>query len=383
MIPSVSAQAKIEIPNGHVLVDGRMSLDRIISRIDAARKSVVVRIFIWRDDAAGNRVGQALLDAAERGVEIVVRKDKLGALFELGEEGRQSFFHKNYGPVTAVKQRVINAYSSKPDLLSWVIQRPNGLVKKLRQHKNVALFDGAVRNDHSKFMIIDDEILFVGGMNFEQRNITSDSNGLVWRDYVIELVDENIVLDLKERLDGKSPGDSSFEFVLNDNTAIQRFEIKPRVLGLLNGATDTCRIEMAYFCDPDVRDGVIAAALRGVDVQIVVPAWANIQNERNLKTMREIFERTEGRVSIFLSPDMLHSKMIDIDDCWIIVGSANFNERALNKFSELDVLISGDSDCARQIRRTFMVRRDSSKKVTDIRELNYRRIKERCEYIFG
>ena len=383
MIPPAARQYEGEITSVSVLTDGRGFLERLVRRIDAATKSIAINMFIWRDDPAGNRVGQAILDAASRGVDIVITKDKLGALFELGEENRQSFLHKNYDLITALKQRVINAYSSSPDLLSWVVQQPNVLVEELRHHSNVTIFDRAMRNDHSKFIVIDEEILFVGGMNFEERNVTRDANGLVWRDYVFECVDRAIVAKLKGRLAGDLPGDSSFEFILNDNAEDRRFEVKSCVIGLIGSAEKSCHIEMAYFCDSHVRDSVIAAAARGVDVQILIPAWANIQNERNLRTMREIFERTQGRASIYLSPDMLHSKMMDIDGRTIIAGSTNFNERALNKFSELNVLMSGSAPCADQIRRTFAERRDLSKRVTSLDELNYRKIKERCEYIFG
>ncbi len=380
---SLALQSGNDGPDVQVLCNGTDSVERLISRIAAARRSVVINMFIWRDDPAGNSVGRAVLDAADRGVEIVITKDKLGALFELGEEGRQSFFHKTYGLRTALKQRVINAYSSSPDLFSWVEQRPNDIANKLRQHRNVALFDTVVRGDHSKFTIIDDEVLFFGGMNFEERTVTRDVNGLVWRDYMFECVDKDIVENLKGRLEGRPPGNSSFEFILNDNARIKRFEIRPLVIGLLNGAMKSCRIEMAYFCDPDVRDGVINAALRGVDVEIVIPAWANIQNERNLRTMQEIFVRAEGGASIYLSPDMLHSKLIDIDQRSIIIGSANFNERALNRFSELNVLLTGDSSYADQIRKTFVERRESSRKVCDSSELGYRKVKEWCEFVFG
>ncbi len=365
------------------LIHGRTSLERVIRCIDAAERLIVVNMFIWRDDPAGNRVGKALLDAANRGVEIVVTKDRLGAIFELGEENRQSFFHKRYGFLTALKQRVINAYSSKPDLLSWIAQKPNRLADQLREHQNITIADGSVRNDHSKFTIIDDETLFVGGMNFEERIVSCDANGLQWQDYMIECVSKTIVANLKGRLSGEPPGNSSFEFILNDNARIRRFEIKARVLDLLNGARKTCLIEMAYFCDADVRDGVIRAAGRGVGVQIIIPAWANIQNERNLKTMQQIFERTAGKVAIYLSPDMLHSKMMDIDGRSILVGSANLNERALEKFSEVNILLSGNSHCAEKIRRTFIERRNASTRVIKKEELNYRRVKELCEYIFG
>jgi cardiolipin synthase len=340
-------------------------------------------MFIWRDDPFGNRIGQALLDAADRGVEVTVTKDLLGAIFELGEESRQSFFHKKYGFLTALKQRVINAYSSKPDLFSWEAQRPNELVVALRQHRNVTIFDDALRNDHSKFIIVDNEVLFVGGMNFEERAVSTDANGLIWQDYLLECHGGAFAENLRDRMSGAARGDSSFEFVLNDPGGMRRFEIKPCVVDLLKNAKETCRIEMAYVGDPDVADSLVDAVDRGVDVHMIVPAWANIQHEYNIKTMREIFQRTGGRISIYLSPDMLHAKMMEVDSQYIFVGSANFNVRALKNFAELNVLITGDVACAETIRREFIVRRERSRKVSKIDDLNYRKIKALCEYIFG
>lgn len=366
-----------------VLIDGRRTLDRIIDCIDRSQRSIAIKMFIWRDDPAGNRVAESLLNAANRGVRITIAKDQLGALFELGEENRQSFFHKEHGPVIALKQRVINAFSSRPDLWSFERQKPNELVVQMRQHANISIIDGAITNDHSKFTIIDDKILFVGGMNFEERIVSTDANGLVWHDYMIECIGGHIVDDLKARLSGEVRPDAWLEFVLNDNSTRPRFEIRSRIVAMLNDARRVCRIEMAYFCDPGIRDCVIRAAQRGVTVEILVPAWANIQNERNLRTMREIFSRTGGAVSIYLCPDMLHSKMMDIDERTMIVGSANFNERALDRFSELNVLLSGAGSHLARIRRTFAQRRAISRKITRADDLVYRKVKERCEYFFG
>jgi cardiolipin synthase len=366
-----------------VLTDGSTAFNRIIACIDEARESVVVNMFIWRDDPAGNRFGRALLAAADRGVEIVVSKDKLGALFELGEENRQSFFHKHVDLRTAVRLRAINAYSSSPDVFARVVQQPNELPVQLRAHANVTIFGDAERNDHSKMISIDDDVVFVGGLNIEERAVSTDANGLIWRDYLFECRGIQYVSNLRERLLGKSRGQSSFEFVLNDNSGEGRFEIKPCVLELLKHATRSCNLEMAYIGDPEVTHHLVETVNRGVDVQVIIPAWANIQNERNLKTMGELFSRTHGRAAIYLSPDMLHAKMLDVDGQFILAGSANFNERALNEFSELNVLLSGDAECAKEIRRTFDQRREASKKVANIEDLDYRKIKQWCEYIFG
>jgi len=365
------------------LVDGRLSFNRIIACIESATRSIEINMFIWRDDPLGNRIGQALLDAADRDVAVTITKDRLGAIFELGEESRQSYFHKQHGPYTALKQYVINAYSSRPDLFARVVQRPNRQADQLRAHKNISISDAFVRNDHSKFTIIDEEILFIGGMNFEERMASTDASGLIWQDYMLEFHSRVHVKNLKQRLSGMPRGHSRFEFILNDIREPRRFEVKPCVVDLLNGARETCQIEMAYVGDPDVSDCLVNAAGRGVDIQIIVPARANIQNELNLKTMREIFQRTAGKVAIYLSSNMTHAKMMDIDSHYMFVGSANFNERALSYFSELNVLITGDPECAETIRRTFVERRDASRLVSCADQLSYRRAKAFCEHVFG
>jgi cardiolipin synthase len=371
------------VRNVKVLTDGREAFDCIVGQIDSAKHSIVVNMFIWRDDPLGNRLGRALLAAADRGLDVVILKDRLGALFELGEEGRQSFFHKKIDLRTAVRLRAINGFSARPDVLSRVVQKPNELVGKLRAHSNITIFDEVERSDHSKYILVDDDILLFGGLNIEQRAVATDASGLVWRDYLFECVGREYVSKLRDRLAGDPRGQSSFEFVLNDVGGNGRFEIKPCVLNLLDSASISCHIEMAYVGDPAVTEKLVQAANRGVDVHIVIPAWANIQNERNLKTMCELFNRSEGRASIYLSPDMVHSKMMDIDGRAIFVGSANFNKRALNEYAELNVLISGEPACARTIRDSFERRRRTSRKVKSETDLRYRKVKQWCEYVFG
>ena len=73
----------------------------------------------------------------------------------------------------------------------------------------------------------------------------------------------------------------------------------------------------------------------------------------------------------------------DVDGEFIIAGSANFNERSFNEFSELNVLITGDTASAQVIRESYVRRRAASRKVSDSGELAYRKAKQWCEYIFG
>src|SRR5688572_981905 len=88
-----------EADNPRVLGTGERAFPRIIERIAAARRSVVIRAFLWRDDEAGNIIASALLEAADRGVQVTIQKDRIAAVYEYTGGNKQSFFHKRVDPV--------------------------------------------------------------------------------------------------------------------------------------------------------------------------------------------------------------------------------------------------------------------------------------------
>ena len=70
-----------------LLTDGKAAFNEILRCSAAARYCIEVNVFIWRDDAIGNTLARALLDAADRGVQVRISKDRFGGVFERAEEG--------------------------------------------------------------------------------------------------------------------------------------------------------------------------------------------------------------------------------------------------------------------------------------------------------
>ena len=52
-----------------------LTFDTLEEHIRCAEFSIEIFMFVWRNDEIGNRLGQAVLDAAERGVAIKIFKD--------------------------------------------------------------------------------------------------------------------------------------------------------------------------------------------------------------------------------------------------------------------------------------------------------------------
>ena len=62
-----------------LLVDGKKAFPEILKRIEKAKSSVLVNMFIWRDDKIGNELAKTVLAAAKRGVQVRISVDKYGA----------------------------------------------------------------------------------------------------------------------------------------------------------------------------------------------------------------------------------------------------------------------------------------------------------------
>ena len=52
-----------------------LTFRRNLRRIQEAQRSIAMHMFVWRNDASGNEVGRALLEAADRGVAVHIKKD--------------------------------------------------------------------------------------------------------------------------------------------------------------------------------------------------------------------------------------------------------------------------------------------------------------------
>ena len=82
--------------NMTLLVNGENAFPEIIRCVEGAKKSVAINMFIWRDDRIGNRMAEAVLNAADRGVKVQISVDRYGVVLEKCEESKGSFFHKEH-----------------------------------------------------------------------------------------------------------------------------------------------------------------------------------------------------------------------------------------------------------------------------------------------
>ena len=191
-----------------LMAGGEAAFARILQRIDAAERSVLVRCFEWRDDDTGQMVARALLRAADRGVEIKILKDRVGMAYEHLEGTKQSFFHKRIGLIPRLQTwSLMTVYGRWGSLR----QRPSPLADALLNHQMVTVNHHQKRFDHAKLYVFDDETVILGGMgigdDFRHHNV----------DFMVEISGGGAAARLADRYDGRAAFDPerAFDFLLH------------------------------------------------------------------------------------------------------------------------------------------------------------------------
>ncbi len=334
----------LEIINDiELLVNGEVSFQRIIARIKEAKESIYIKMFIWRDDKIGNQLSAELIEAANRGVKIHISKDKLGSIFEKAEENKQSLLHKEFSFELLVKAFICDKFYPMRGKAKSRKQENNKIAEILLNHPNIKVDRNEIKGDHSKYYIFDNRIMYIGGINVEDKELYTDVEGKKYYDYMVELNNKAFIEKFKHRINNEEnfKEDDLIEFIFNIKRKGEKvFEAKKNILKILSRADKSVDIVMAYFGDEDITEKIIEIANNGVSVKIILPERSNIQDDLNKKILKQIMIRTGNKVNIYLSKNMLHAKLIRIDNQLFTVGSINLNKQAMNNLLELNILIN-------------------------------------------
>jgi len=110
------------------------------------------------------------------------------------------------------------------------------------------------------------------------------------------------------------------------------------LLGALAGAQRRVLIVTPYF----IPDAILSAALsvtamRGVDVDIVLPAHGNLRFVQ-WASRASLWNILKRGCRVWLSPKPFdHSKLMVVDDHWTLLGSANWDDRSLRLNFEFNI----------------------------------------------
>jgi len=312
-----------------LLIDGQEAVEKIHQEIVKAQTTVFIQTFIWKDDDIGRRSVNSLKSLAQNGVQITVSKDVLGSFFELGDmiRGRPS-------PVyTAEGLKGVENIEVQTDIFA--------------------------DNDHSKYIIIDSQVVTFGGMN------VADEYHLDWHDYMVLFRDREWTNAFEKRVLNAGPWPEGIPFVVavNDSRAT---EIRTAYIQMIDNAKERVIIQHAYFSDDRIIEALQRALKRGVGVDVILPEKPNNHGYANMVTINRLFESTaKGRLRIFLYPRMSHAKAALVDGVIASVGSANLTPRSMITTREVALFVHGQPEelFIRRLREQMEVDMNESKQI--------------------
>jgi cardiolipin synthase len=374
--PGVSVRSTGVTPGTlRVFNEGKVALEEILRRVRGARSSIEMRAFLWRDDEAGNRLGHAIFEAAERGVEVTIHKDRIAAVYEYTGGNKQSFFHKRVAPTQGFQAWFLGAVYRAPGSFK---QRPNPLAEAILGHPNITVNHKRRRFDHSKLFIFDERYITLGSMGI------GDNHHREWVDVMVELDGPEHVRRLRQRLTSEvafDPGrDIDFLVHIRQNARRRGDSLLAQRLSLIEAAEHSLTIEMAYLGDRRFTAALLRAIQRGVDVTLVTAAQADVLGNLNRATCDTLIRRTGGaeNLTIVFLPRMVHSKIVVVDDRICDIGSANFTPLSHGVYDEIN-LYAVDPDFARDVKDVIAVHTREGEVVE--RRIGYRRIRSQVERV--
>lgn len=317
-----------------LLDGGEEAFAVILDSFERARSSIYVRSFTWRDDATGNEVGEAVLRAADRGVKVYIKKDRVAAAYEYSAGTRQSFFHKKVDPGLRFQAWFLRrVYGPAPAERA----RPNPLATAILEHPNVTVEHTRKRFDHSKLFIFDERRIVLGSMGI------GDDHRHDNVEMAVMLEGAENVARLRQALAGQVlfDPDRPVDFLVHSRE-VHPARICPMLLHrleLIESARESLMIIMAYLGDRRYTQALIRAVKRGVDVTLVTAAQAEILGDLGRGTCHRILRATRApdNLRIIHMPRMVHAKVVVRDHRYADIGSANFTPLSHGVYTEINL----------------------------------------------
>jgi cardiolipin synthase len=308
-----------------LFADGQSAVAAMERAIDEAESSVLVESYLIRDDETGRRFRDKLVAAAQRGVEVRLLVDAYGCFW---------IPKRWYAPLRRAGAQVVEFLP-----LSQALRLPMNL------------------RNHRKVLVVDGHVAFTGGVNIGDEYTAGSRHQPAWRDTHVGIQGPAVASLTSVFL-------RDWHFMTGQSQVEERFFPAPEPAGDANiavvpsgpdnpieaihrtffiaivSAQRRVWITTPYFVpDRSLTVALETAALRGVDVKIILPRRSN-HKVTHWAGRSWYAELLEAGVGIYeYEPAMIHAKTMLVDAHVALVGSANMDLRSFRLNFEVHTLL--------------------------------------------
>lgn len=314
---------------------GEAYFPAIETAFDRARYEIYLETYIYKNDAIGLRIADALKRAVLRGVKVYV---------------------------------LIDGYGSKDLPRSMLDRLRTAGVKTLifgRKISPLTFRRKRLRRMHRKIVVVDREIAFVGGINIiEDREAADDiaarydyavavegplvdvirlSAQRLWSMVAWSYFRKGTVRSGALPISTSSGGAMNAAFLMRDNFHHRR-DIEAAYLQAIKQAESEIILANAYFLPGlDFRHALINAARRGI--RVVLLLQGKMEYLLEYYASRALYGNfLDAGIEIYeYRKSFLHAKVAVIDGHWATVGSSNIDPFSLLLSREANVVVDNDA----------------------------------------
>jgi cardiolipin synthase len=327
-----------------LLRSGTEYFPALLSAIHAAKAEIFLESYIYAGDGTGQRITDALEDAADRGVAVRVLVDGFGSK-DMPRRIRQQLLDAG-----------AQVFVYRPKISPWTLRRDR------------------LRRMHRKLAVVDGRVAFVGGINIVDDADTPrevpprydyavrvegpllgpihDAAVTLWNRVAWRHMQRGLRVTHWTPPDTARKGDQRAAFVVRDNFRHRR-DIEKAYLSAIESAHEEIIIACAYFFPgARFRRTLSRAAARGVRVVLLLQGrveyvWLHYASRALYGSLLDAgIEIHEYHRSF------LHAKVAVIDGHWATVGSSNIDAFSLLLAREANVVVE-DRAFAAALRRSL------------------------------
>lgn len=320
--PALSAVSQLPFVAGNaaeLLIDGKATFASIFEGISRAERVIYAQFYIIRDDRLGREFADRLIERARAGVSIFLLYDDVGCFW----------LPRRYLRRLADAGIHVSSFN--------------------RRHKMIRLFGPARLNyrNHRKLILVDGKEAWIGGHNVGDEYLGEHQKFQHWRDTHVRVAGPVVascalifredwewatgdVLDLPVSERAPPAGDQTV-LVMPSGPGDRIEECAIAFSEVIARARRRLWLVSPYFVpDIDMQTALYAAAMRGVDVRILIPerpdhllVWMASTAHAGHMLAHDIavYRYAEG---------FLHQKVILVDDVIAGVGTVNFDNRSFS-----------------------------------------------------
>ena len=349
--PVAYSQAKMlsEISDSHLFTNtdgtyfssGEAMRDAMLEDLSRAERFILLEYFIIEQGCFWDSILEVLKSKASEGIDVRVIYDDIGCI----------------GTLPGNYNRILNSYGIKTVIFS-----------KLRGSADSELNN----RNHRKILVIDGVIGYTGGVNIADEYINEKHLYGHWKDGGIRLEGEAVkeltkmslvsfgissrhLPTLPENPYPENAAKESHGYVVpfgdGPRPLYKRNVAKAAIQNMLGAAVDYVYMTTPYLIiDNDLCSDIERAALRGVDVRIIVP---HVPDKKLVFAMtRSFYHRLmDAGVKIYeYEPGFIHAKTYVADGRYALIGTVNLDYRSLAHHFEDGVWLY-QAHCIAEVKR--------------------------------